>query len=100
VAGLIKTQAFDDWLKSLKDSQTRARITARIIKFEATGHAGDTKPVGDGIMEMRFNFGPGYRVYYIVLKRTVILLGGNKSTQVSDIGMAKQFAIYWKGQKL
>jgi putative addiction module killer protein len=100
MADLIKTQAFDDWLKSLKDNQARARITARVIRFEAIGHAGDTKPVGDGVMEMRFDFGPGYRVYYIVLKRTVILLGGSKSTQVSDIETAKQFATYWKGQKL
>ncbi len=97
---LIKTQAFDDWLKSLKDSQARARITARVIRLETTSHAGDTKPVGDGVMEMRFDFSPGYRVYYIVLKHTVILLGGNKSTQVSDIEKAKQFATYWKGQKL
>jgi putative addiction module killer protein len=51
-------------------------------------------------MEMRFDFGPGYRIYYIVFNRTVILLGGTKSTQVRDIKSAKEFARYWKGQKL
>lgn len=100
MAGFIKTQAFDDWLKSLKDRQARTRIDARVFRFEETGHPGDTKPVGEGVCEMRLDFGPGYRVYYIVLRRTVILLGGSKSTQVSDIETAKQFAGYWKGQKL
>lgn len=45
---------------------------------------------------MRFHFGPGYRVYYLILKKTVILLGGNKSTQAADIRKAKQYADYWK----
>jgi putative addiction module killer protein len=49
-------------------------------------------------MEMRFAFGPGYRVYYAVLKQTVILLGGDKSTQAKDIKTAREFAKYWKGQ--
>lgn len=96
----IRTQAFDSWLENLKDRQARIRIAARIFRFEETGHPGDAKAVGDGVHEIRFDFGPGYRVYYIVLKRTVILLGGNKSTQVSDIKTAKQFANYWKDQKL
>ncbi len=47
-------------------------------------------------MEMRFDLGPGYRVYYIVLKDTVILLGGDKSNQTADIAKAKKFAAYWK----
>lgn len=100
MAAFIRTQAFDDWLESLKDQQARTRIAARIFRFEETGHPGDTKLVGEAVREMRFDFGPGYRVYYIVLKRTVILLGGSKATQVTDIEMAKQFANYWKGQKL
>lgn len=92
----INTEAFDTWLSNLKDRKASARIVARLIKFEATGHAGDAKPVGDGVMEMRFDLGPGYRVYYIVLKDTVILLGGDKSTQAADIAKAKRFAAYWK----
>ena len=100
MADFIKTKAYNDWLESLKDQQARTRIAARIFRFEETGHPGDTKAVGEGVREMRFDFGPGYRVYYIVLNSTVILLGGNKSTQVSDIKTAKEFATYWKGQKL
>lgn len=87
-----------DWPDGLKDMQGQARILTRIDRFELSGHPGDSKPVGEGVREMRFDFGPGYRVYYIVLKRTVILLGGSKSTQVSDIRTAKEFARYWKGQ--
>lgn len=83
-------------MSNLKDRKASARIVARLIKFESTGHAGDTKPVSNGVMEMRFDLGPGYRVYYIVLKDTVILLGGDKSTQTADIAKAKKFAIYWK----
>ncbi len=94
----VKTEAFDNWLKSLKDRKASARIAARLIKVEATGHAGDHKLVGEGVQEMRFDFGPGYRVYFIVLKNTVILLGGDKSTQTADIAKAQQFATYWKGQ--
>jgi len=97
VVDFVKTQAYDDWLKSL-DLQIQVRIVTRVTKFEATGHPGDAKSVGEGIMEMRFAFGPGYRVYYAVLKQTVILLGGDKSTQAKDIKTAKGFAKYWKGQ--
>lgn len=89
-----------DWFEGLKDRKGRADIWARLDKLEETGHPGDVRPVGDGVSEMRIHFGPGYRVYYIVLKETVILLGGDKSTQVADIRKAKQFAAYWKGQKL
>lgn len=92
----VNTEAFDNWLSNLKDRKASARIVARLIKFETTGHAGDTKPVGNGVMEMRFDLGPGYRVYFIVLKDTVILLGGDKSTQTADIAKAKKFATYWK----
>ena len=49
---------------------------------------------------MRFDFGPGYRVYYVALKKTVILMGGDKSTQVADIRKAKEYAEFWRGQKL
>lgn len=99
MADFIRTQAYDDWLKSL-DTPTQVRIVARVGKFETSGHAGDTKPVGDGVREMRLAFGPGYRVYYIELNKTIILLGGDKSTQTTDIRKAKQFAAYWKGQIL
>lgn len=96
----IRTQAYVDWITGLRDVQGRARILARTAKFEITGHPGDTKPIGGGAYEMRFDFGPGYRVYFIILKKTVILLGGNKSTQTADIRKALEYAEYWKGQKL
>jgi putative addiction module killer protein len=69
VADLIKTQAYADWIDGLKDEKGRARILAKIRAFEKTGHAGDTKALGDGVYEMRFDFGPGYRVYYAVLPK-------------------------------
>lgn len=59
----------------------------------------DFEPVGEGVSEMRIRFGPGYRVYYIARAKTVILLGGDKSTQKKDIKTAKEFANYWKGRK-
>jgi putative addiction module killer protein len=93
-----KTQAYDDWLKQL-DLQARARIVARVTRFEATGRPGDNAPVGEGVREIKLDFGPGYRVYYIELEATIILLGGDKSTQRKDIKRAKLYAQYWKGQK-
>jgi putative addiction module killer protein len=100
VADFIRTQAYVDWIDGLQDRKSRGRIVTRVHTFEATGHAGDTKALGDGLYEMRFDLGPGYRVYCVVLKKTVILLGGDKSTQVRDIRRAKESAEYWKGQKL
>jgi putative addiction module killer protein len=99
VVDFIRTQAYEDWLTGL-DHKARARIVARVSAFEATGHAGDAKSVGGGVMEMRLAFGPGYRVYYTVLARTVMLLGGDKSTQTRDIRKAKEYAEFWKGQRL
>lgn len=100
MADFIRTQAYADWINGLKDLKGQARILTKVRIFEVAGHPGDAKPIGDGVMEMRFDFGPGYRVYYIVLRRTVILLGGDKGSQVKDIKTAKEFASYWKGQKL
>lgn len=100
MADFIRTQAYADWINGLKDLRGQARILTKVRIFEVTGHPGDAKSVGEGVMEMRFDFGPGYRVYYIVLRRTVILLGGDKGSQVKDIKTAKEFANYWKGQRL
>jgi putative addiction module killer protein len=100
LADFIGTQAYASWINALNDVQGRARILARVRKFEITGHAGDTKPVGGGVREMRLDFGPGYRVYFIALGKTVILLGGDKSTQAADIRKALEYADYWKGQNL
>ncbi|MDE1007600.1 MAG: type II toxin-antitoxin system RelE/ParE family toxin [Paraburkholderia fungorum] len=94
---LIKTDVFDRWLTELRDIRARARIEARIRRL-SLGNPGDVKPVGEGISEMRIDYGPGYRVYY--LKRGVIvvvlLCGGNKASQDRDIVMAKAIATQWK----
>ncbi|MBZ4219080.1 MAG: type II toxin-antitoxin system RelE/ParE family toxin [Chlorobium sp.] len=88
-----KTSQFAKWIDSLQDLRARARIQARIERL-ATGNSGDVKPVGEGISEMRINYGPGYRVYYIQHERRVIILlaGGDKSTQARDIKVALHLA--------
>ena len=85
-----RTPEFDDWLLQLKDLKGRARIAAR-INSAALGNFGDCKSVGDGISEMRIDFGPGYRVYYTRCGQVVylLLIGGDKSTQRQDITKAK-----------
>lgn len=88
-----------NWIDGLKDEKGRARILAKVRAFERTGHAGDTKALGDSVHEMRFGFGPGYRVYYAVFAQTVVLLGGDKSTQTRDIKAAKRYAQIWKARQ-
>ena len=97
VVELIKSETFDRWLKDLRDIRAAARIQVRLDRI-ATGNPGDVKSVGDGISEMRIDYGPGYRVYF--MRRgslTVVLLcGGDKSTQDKDIAQAKAIAAQWK----
>jgi putative addiction module killer protein len=64
MADFIRTQAYANWFDGLKDIKGRGRIGAKVRTFEITGHVGDTKSIGEGLYEMRFDFGPGYRVYY------------------------------------
>ncbi|MBF0363613.1 MAG: type II toxin-antitoxin system RelE/ParE family toxin [Oligoflexia bacterium] len=79
------------WLLAL-DSAIRARIQARIFRFEM-GNLGDHKSVGDGVFEARMDFGKGYRVYFGFDEKTIILLllGGDKSTQNKDIPLAQNY---------
>jgi len=88
-----KTEIFTKWFDGLKDRRARARIQARIDRVEM-GNFGDVAPVGEGISELRIFYGPGYRVYFIQRSSVVIILlsGGDKSTQVSDITRAKEIA--------
>jgi len=81
-----KTDIFVKWLDSLSDIRARARILARIERL-AAGNPGDVKPVGEGVSELRVDYGPGYRVYYKKLRKTVVILlaGGDKRTQNKDI---------------
>ena len=87
------TTEFLDWLTALRDVQARARISKRIDRV-ALGNFGDTKPVGDGVSELRFTFGPGYRVYYTRQGDIVVILlcGGDKGSQERDIERAKALA--------
>jgi putative addiction module killer protein len=88
-----RTTAFIDWLTGLRDLQARVRIAKRIDRL-AQGNFGDAKSVGDGVSELRFAFGPGYRVYYTVRGGVVVILlsGGDKGSQARDIERAKAMA--------
>lgn len=95
---VFKSATFDKWFSSLRDRQARARIAARIDRL-SLGNAGDAKPVGSGVSEMRINYGPGYRVYFtqrgpIII---VILCGGDKRNQAADIKRAIEIAGKWSG---
>jgi putative addiction module killer protein len=83
------TDAFDKWLRGLRDLQAKARIFERIRRLR-DGNPGDVKPVGKGVSEIRINYGPGYRLYYTRRGKTVVLLlcGGDKSSQNTDIARA------------
>ncbi len=94
---LIKTSAFDAWLRGLRDRRAIARIAARIDRL-ASGNPGDVKPVGGGLSEMRIDHGPGYRVYFMRRGSIVIVLlcGGDKTMQQRDFEQARALAAEWK----
>src|SRR2546426_12574550 len=83
---------FVEWLEGLKDRQARTRIEARLARV-AVGNLGDVEPVGEGVMELRIDWGPGYRVYFSRVGQTIILLlcAGDKRTQQKDIHRAKGY---------
>jgi putative addiction module killer protein len=82
-----------NWFKSLRDRQAKARIDIRIRRL-SMGNPGDVKPVGQGVSELRIDYGPGYRVYFIQQGETLIILlaGGDKRTQDRDIKTALDLA--------
>ena len=88
-----KTEIFAKWLDGLNDIRARARIQVRIERL-AAGNPGDVKAVGEGVSELRIDYGPGYRVYYRKRGQNVVILlaGGEKSTQVKDIKTALRLA--------
>ena len=90
---VLETDTFIDWVNSLRDRPTRIRLRRRLGKA-ARGNLGDVKSVGDGIWEMREFFGPGWRMYYLQRGELVIMMlgGGDKSSQASDIEAAKAIA--------
>lgn len=88
-----QTDVFADWFAGLRDREARARITVRIRRL-SLGNPGDVKPVGGGVSEMRIDYGPGYRVYFVRRGDTVVVLlcGGDKRNQDRDIARAVELA--------
>jgi putative addiction module killer protein len=88
-----KTERYARWLDGLRDIHARARVQVRVERL-AAGNPGDVRPVGEGVSEMRIDYGPGYRVYYTHHGREVLILlaGGDKRTQVTDIKIALRLA--------
>ena len=88
-----KTETFAHWLDGLRDLRARARVQARIERL-AAGGAGDVKAVGEGVSELRIDYGPGYRVYFTMRGRALVILlaGGVKRSQIADIKTALRLA--------
>ena len=88
-----QTEIFARWLEKLQYGQARARINARIRRL-SVGNPGDVKSVGGGVSEMRIDYGPGYRVYFVRRDKALVILvaGGDKKTQSHDIAMAIKLA--------
>lgn len=93
---IVQSATFSKWLAKLADRQARARILARIDRL-AMGNPGDVKPAGQGISEMRIDHGPGYRVYFMRSGPHIVVLlcGGDKRTQSTDIKQAREIAKDW-----
>lgn len=86
-----QTETYRKWEHKLKDKRAKALISARIFRL-ANGLTGDTKPIGQGLSELRIHYGPGYRIYFRQQgdELVILLCGGNKSSQQRDIEQAKQ----------
>jgi putative addiction module killer protein len=93
VLQIRKTHVYAEWIDNLRDLQARTRILVRVERL-AAGNPGDVKPVGGGVSELRIHFGPGYRVYFTQRGQDIVILlaGGDKSSQPSDIQTALQLA--------
>jgi len=93
VIEISKTDFYAKWIDGLRDIRARARILVRVERL-AAGNPGDVKPIGEGVSEMRVDYGPGYRVYFTRKNRKLIILlaGGNKKSQSKDIQKAKALA--------
>jgi len=88
-----QTEVYARWFNSLRDRQARARIDVRIRRL-SLGNPGDVKPVGEGVSELRIDYGPGYRIYFVQHGQTLVILlaGGVKQTQDRDIKTALELA--------
>lgn len=92
-----QTEIFSKWLRKLHDQNAQARIQIRIRRLSLCNF-GDVKPVGEGVSELRVDYGPGYRVYFQQIGSLLVLLlvGGDKKTQDADIAKAKMLAKEWQ----
>ena len=88
-----KTEVYAKWLDGLRDARARARVLVRVERLGA-GNPGDVRPVGEGVSELRIDYGAGYRVYFKKQGRTVVILlaGGDKRTQSRDSETAQRLA--------
>ncbi len=88
-----RTDEFSEWLRALRDTSARRRIEVRITRL-SLGNAGDVKPIGDSVSELRMTFGPGYRIYFVQRGGAFVILlcGGDKGSQARDIERAKILA--------
>jgi putative addiction module killer protein len=93
VIEIRQTRSFAAWFGDLRDRRARARIQVRIDRL-SLGDPGDLKPVGEGVSELRIDYGPGYRVYFVRRGETLIVLlaGGDKRSQAQDIDTALKLA--------
>ncbi|HQY98056.1 MAG TPA: type II toxin-antitoxin system RelE/ParE family toxin, partial [Phycicoccus sp.] len=94
---VIRSGTFERWLTKLRDRRAAARVLIRINRL-AEGNPGDVKPVGHGVSELRITYGPGYRVYYLQEGDHLVLLltGGDKTSQATDIRQAHLIAEEWR----
>jgi putative addiction module killer protein len=96
VLEIVQSATFSKWLSKLADRRARSRVLVRVDRL-AAGNPGDAKPVGGGLSEMRIDYGPGYRVYFMQRGNVAVLLcGGDKDTQDADIKRAREIAKDWE----
>lgn len=88
-----QTDVYAEWFDNLRDRQAKARINIRIRRL-SLGNPGDVRPVGEGVSELRIDYGTGYRIYYVSkgMELIILLAGGDKKTQQKDIVLAKELA--------
>lgn len=97
---IVKHSKFVEFFDGIKDEHTRGKITARIERLRY-GNPGNSEPVGEGVQELKIDYGPGWRVYYIKVGGEIILLlgGGSKNRQQRDIDAAKERAAEFRKEK-
>jgi len=93
VIEIRQTESYARWYEGLRDRQARTRINIRIRRL-SLGNSGDVKPVGEGVSEIRIDYGPGYRIYFVSRGQALVILlaGGDKRTQNRDISTAIELA--------